>query len=98
MKISVFGLGYVGSVSAACFANDGHDVIGVDVNKVKVDMINSGKALIIEHGLSELTASAVSKEKLRATCDANEAVLNSEISFICVGTPCRKNNSVVWTD
>jgi GDP-mannose 6-dehydrogenase len=94
MEISVFGLGYVGSVSAACFANNGHKVIGVDVNKTKVNMINAGKALIIEPELSELTATAVVKGNLRATDNTKEAILASDLSFVCVGTPSKKNNSL----
>lgn len=94
MKISIFGLGYVGSVSAACFAGNGHEVTGVDVNKTKVDMINAGRALIIEPGLAELTQSAVSSRKLRATSDTRRAVLDSDMSFVCVGTPGNKNNSI----
>lgn len=87
-------MGYVGSVSAACFANDGHDVIGVDINKIKVDMINAGKALIVEPKLSELTAASVAREKLRATTDVSMAIQNSDISFVCVGTPSGRNNSI----
>lgn len=92
--MSIFGLGYVGSVSAACFAKHGHKIIGVDINKTKVDMINAGRALIIEPQLSELTASAVKDKKLRATCNTFEAISSSTISFICVGTPSKKNNSL----
>ena len=94
MKISIFGLGYVGSVSAACLANKGHHVIGVDSNQIKVDMINAGKAVIIEPEVKELTASAVASGHLRATHDVFDAILNSNLSFICVGTPSKKNNSL----
>lgn len=97
MKISIFGLGYVGSVSAACFAANGHSVTGVDLSRTKVDMINAGHALIIEPGLSDLTATAVKKGLLKATTDARKAVLESEITFICVGTPSHKNNSINLT-
>lgn len=94
MKISVFGLGYVGSVSAACLASKDNYVIGVDSNPTKVNMINAGKALIIEPGLKELTANVVAQGYLRATVDVSDAILNSNISFICVGTPSQKNNSL----
>lgn len=93
MDISIFGLGYVGSVSAVCLAKN-HNIIGVDPNKTKVDMINAGKALIIEPGLAELTEFAVKNNTLRATQNAREAILASELSFICVGTPSQKNNSL----
>ena len=94
MKISIFGLGYVGSVSAACLASKENPVIGVDSNQTKVDMINAGKALIIEPGLKALTADVVAKGYLRATTDVSDAILNSNISFICVGTPSKKNNGL----
>ena len=94
MNISIFGLGYVGSVSAACLANKGYHVIGVDSNKVKVDLVNSGKAVIIEPELKELTAEVVATGHLRATQDVSDAILNSQLSFICVGTPSQKNNSL----
>ena len=94
MRISIFGLGYVGSVSAACLANKGHHVIGVDSNQLKVDMINAGKALIIEPELKELTELVVANGHLRATSGVSDAILNSQLSFICVGTPSKKNNSL----
>lgn len=94
MEISIFGLGYVGSVSAAILANKGHNVIGVDTNNTKVEMINAGKALIIEPGLSELTSTVVKNGNLRATTNVHEAIFASELSFICVGTPSQKNNSL----
>ncbi len=94
MNISIFGLGYVGSVSAACLANKNYNIIGVDSNQKKVDMINAGKPLIIEPELKKLTAVGVQNGTLRATVDVNHAVLNSDLSFICVGTPSQKNNSL----
>jgi len=94
MKISIFGLGYVGSVSAACFADRGHSVIGVDPNITKVVLMNEGKAPIVEPELGELTATAVAKKTMRATTDAADAVMQSDISFVCVGTPSRPNGSL----
>ena len=93
-KISVFGLGYVGAVSVAVLADNGHEVIGVDVNPTKVDMINRGQSPIIERGLSELIRDGVANGRIRATNDALEAVHNSEISIICVGTPSNFNGSL----
>ncbi len=94
MRISVFGLGYVGAVSAACLAREGHDVIGVDVSQTKLDIINSGNSPIVEEGISELTAAAVSAGKLRATSDVDDAIENSEVSLVCVGTPSNDNGSL----
>jgi len=94
MNISIFGLGYVGTVSAACFANEGHDVIGIDVNNIKVDIINSGKTPIIEKDLDNLVNTAVKNGKLKAHRDSKSAVLNSEVSFIAVGTPSKNNGSL----
>jgi GDP-mannose 6-dehydrogenase len=94
MRVSVFGLGYVGSVSAASFAADGHEVVGVDVNADKVAAINAGKSPIVEPGLDQLLADVVAKGRLRATIDTTEAVRDSEISLVCVGTPSRRNGSL----
>lgn len=93
-RISVFGLGYVGAVSVACFADRGNEVIGVDVNPVKVDMISQGHSPIIEAGLEDLIQKGVTKGKIKTTTDAQEAVMESEISFICVGTPSNSNGSL----
>lgn len=90
MNISIFGLGYVGCVGAACLAKMGHNVIGVDVNANKVRLINEGKPTIIEEGISELCTEAYSAGRLRATTDAAEAVASTEVSFIVVGTPSSK--------
>ena len=87
MRISVFGLGYVGAVSAACLARDGHQVVGVDPNQTKVDLINSGRSPIIEKGLEELIGSAVAGGRLKAVTDAHTAIAESDLSLVCVGTP-----------
>ena len=94
MKVSVFGLGYVGSVSAAMLASDGHDVIGVDLNPEKVAAINAGTSPIVEPGLAEALQAVVGNGRLRATANTEEAVRNSDISLICVGTPSRRNGSL----
>ena len=86
-RISVFGLGYVGCVSAACLASAGYDVIGVELNEEKVNMINEGRSPIIEPGLEDLLSKVVGEGKLRATTSCEEAVQNSDVAFICVGTP-----------
>lgn len=87
MRISIFGLGYVGAVSAGCLARDGHDVIGCDIDKTKLDLLASGKTPIIEEGMEALVAEAASSGRLTVTNDAEQAVANSDISLICVGTP-----------
>ena len=97
MRVSVFGLGYVGSVSAASFAADGHQVVGVDVNPDKVATVNAGRCPIIEPGLDVLLANGVAEGRLRATTDAAEAVADSEVSLLCVGTPSRRNGSLDLT-
>ena len=94
LSVSIFGLGYVGSVSAACFASMGHKVIGVDVSRAKVEMMDSGRTPIIEARMSEMVAEAHKAGLLRATTDAMAAVLNSEVSFVCVGTPSLKNGKL----
>lgn len=92
--ISVFGLGYVGSVSAACFARDGFHVIGVDVNPQKVDAINAGRATIVEEGIAELTAQVHAEGRLSATTSAHDAVTRSQVSMVCVGTPSLPNGAL----
>ncbi|HEX2571063.1 MAG TPA: UDP-glucose/GDP-mannose dehydrogenase family protein [Polyangia bacterium] len=97
MQLSVFGLGYVGCVSAACFAQAGHEVVGVDVHQTKVDIINSGKSPIVEPEIAELIATAVAQGRLRAIADTTEAVLSTDVSLICVGTPGQHNGSLDLT-
>jgi GDP-mannose 6-dehydrogenase len=94
MKLSIFGLGYVGCVSAACFGKAGHEVIGVDVNRTKVDIINDGRSPIVEPGIEKLIGTAVKEGRLRATDDASDAINGSEISLVCVGTPGNENGSL----
>ena len=97
MRVSVFGLGYVGSVSAAAFAADGHEVVGVDVNAGKVDAINQGRSPIVEPGLDELLREGIASGRLRATTSTEEAVRATDLSLVCVGTPSRKNGSLDLT-
>lgn len=87
MKISIFGLGYVGCVSLGCLAQNGHQIIGVDVSKNKVDLINSGKATIIEADIDRIIEEQFKLGKVSATTDSEEAVLKTELSIIAVGTP-----------
>ncbi len=94
MKISVFGLGYVGCISAACLAKNGHEIIGVDINKQKVDLINQGMATVLEKDLDKIIENAVTSSKLKATTNIEEANLNYEDSLICVGTPSNPNGSL----
>lgn len=94
MRISIFGLGYVGCVSASCLARDGHTVIGVDVNPYKVGLLQKGQSPISEPGLAALLGENVANGGLSATLDANEAVSQSEISLICVGTPSNHNGQI----
>lgn len=94
MRVSVFGLGYVGAVSAGCLAQDGHSVIGVDTYSPKVDAINAGQTPIIEKDIGQIIKTAVQQGKLRATTDVANAVRHSEISLLCVGTPSQENGSL----
>ena len=87
MKVSIFGLGYVGVVTAACLARDGHEVVGVDVNPDKVEAIDAGRSPIVEPGLEAALRVGAASRRIRATLDARRAVLDSEISLISVGTP-----------
>ena len=94
MKVSVFGVGYVGCVTAACLAREGHDVIGVDVDPYKVAALNEGRSPFYEPGLSELVAEMVAAKRLRATTDHGDAVRNSDIALVCVGTPSQSNGAI----
>ncbi|MGA2271952.1 MAG: UDP-glucose/GDP-mannose dehydrogenase family protein [Bryobacteraceae bacterium] len=97
MKVSVFGLGYVGAVSAACLAHDGHEVIGVDRARVKVDLINNRKPPIIEADIQEILAAAVEAGRLRAVEDPVHAIHATDLSFVCVGTPAQANGNLDLT-
>ena len=94
MRVSVFGLGYVGCVTAASLARAGHQVIGVDVNPEKVAMLNEGRSPIVESGLDVLLAEVVRGERLRATTSSGDAVSHSDLALICVGTPGRANGQL----
>lgn len=94
LPISVFGLGYVGSVSAACFASMGHRVLGVDSNPAKVEMLDNGRSPIIEARMNELVAENNRACRLHATMDPAAAVLCSDVSFVCVGTPSLRNGKL----
>ncbi|NKF22420.1 nucleotide sugar dehydrogenase [Solimonas marina] len=94
MNISIFGMGYVGAVCAACFAERGHTVIGVDVSADKVGIINAGKSPIVEPGLEELIAAGVKSGNLRATSATADAIANTEMSMICVGTPSKRSGDL----
>lgn len=94
MRISIFGMGYVGTVSAACLAHEGHEVVGVDPVPTKVDLINAGKSPIVETDIAELIAETVKAGRLRATCDQDRAIRETELSFVCVGTPSQMNGNL----
>src|SRR5262245_46762718 len=94
MRLSVFGIGYVGCVSAACCAKEGHTVIGVDVNANKVRMINDGNSPIVEAGIGPLLEEVVKSNRLTATTDSAAAVRGSDVSLVCVGTPSNPNGSL----
>ncbi len=93
-RLSVFGMGYVGCVSAACFAKEGHTVIGVDVNPTKVGIINGGHSPIVEEGIDELVGEMVAAGRLKATESVTDAISGTEISLVCVGTPSNTNGSL----
>ena len=93
MDISIFGLGYVGAVSLACLARDGHTVIGVDVDRAKLDLIAAGRTPVVEEGMVELMAAAAASGRVDVTTNVREAVNRSEVSLVCVGTPSASNGS-----
>jgi len=94
MRISVMGLGYVGAVAAACLAKDGHEVIGVDPQQTKVDLINAGQTPIIEKDIGEIIAEQVASGRLVATTDVKSAVAATDLSLVCVGTPSLGNGHI----
>jgi GDP-mannose 6-dehydrogenase len=93
VRISVFGLGYVGAVSASCLAAWGHEVVGIDPVATKVDSINRGHSPIVENGVDEIIAETTGAGRLRATGDPRQAILETELSFVCVGTPSQTNGN-----
>jgi len=93
MKISIFGLGYVGAVSLACLSRDGHQVIGVDIDASKLELIQAGKTPVVEEGMVELMQNVATSGRVSVTTDTERAVLDSEISLVCVGTPSAANGS-----
>ncbi len=97
MKVSVIGLGYVGCVSAACLAQAGHEIVGADLNQLKVEMINGGHSPIIEPGISELMAEVVRKNLLSATTETKNVIAATDLSLVCVGTPSQPNGSLDLT-
>jgi GDP-mannose 6-dehydrogenase len=94
MRICILGLGYVGAVSSACLAHEGHEVIGVDPQKAKVDLINEGRSPIVERDLGDIIEKQVAEGRLRATANVHEAVRSSDLSIICVGTPSLGNGHI----
>ncbi len=94
MKISIFGLGYVGTVSAGCLAHEGHEVIGVDPVQTKVDLVNQGRTPIIEAEIGEIIAAVSQAGRLRATAKPEEAVRATDLSIVCVGTPSQPNGNL----
>ena len=93
MKISVFGLGYVGAVTLACLARDGHEVVGVDIDAGKLDMIRNGRSPIVEVGVQELIGAGVARGKITVATDVQQAIAQSDVSFVSVGTPGNSNGS-----
>lgn len=93
MRISIFGMGYVGVVSGACLAKSGHEVVGVDVSQSKVELIKSGRSPIVENGIDELIAELSASGRLTATTDAADAIAKTDLSFISVGTPSQRNGA-----
>ncbi|HBV20145.1 MAG TPA: GDP-mannose dehydrogenase, partial [Nitrosomonas sp.] len=93
MDISVFGLGYVGAVSLACLAKEGHNVTGVDIDNTKLDLIRSGKSPVIEAGMPELVQEVVAAGRVKLTQSTQEAMAQTNLSFVCVGTPSQSNGN-----
>jgi len=93
MRISIFGLGYVGAVSMACLARDGHELVGVDVDATKLDLIRHGQTPIIEEGMQELMRRVVEEGRVTVSDDAAQAIRHTDLSFLCVGTPSKPNGS-----
>jgi GDP-mannose 6-dehydrogenase len=94
VRVSIFGLGYVGCVTASCLAREGHEVVGVDTNPGKVKMVNGGVSPLVEPGLGEVLAAGVRAGRLRATQSTAEAVGASDLALVCVGTPSRPNGQL----
>ena len=94
MDISVFGLGYVGVVTAACLAREGHEVIGVDISEEKVNLINAGHSPVIENDIEELIRAVVAQKNLRTTIMHDEAIKNSDMAIVCVGTPSKRDGGL----
>jgi GDP-mannose 6-dehydrogenase len=94
MRVSVFGLGYVGAVTATCLAREGHVVTGIDVDASKVELINEGRSPIIEEAVEDLLSDAVAAGRLSAVSDPDAAIGESELCLVCVGTPSRENGSI----
>src|SRR5262252_4039135 len=93
MNISIFGLGYVGAVSLACLAREGHRVVGVDIDAAKLTLIREGRTPVVEEGMVELMSKVVASGRVTVTDDVRQAVLDTDLSLICVGTPSAPNGS-----
>ena len=91
MRISIFGLGYVGAISLACLSRDGHQVTGVDIDETKLQLIRDGQSPIIEDGIRELMKDVVASGRVNVTNRAEDAITSTDISFVCVGTPSLSN-------
>ncbi|RJG10649.1 UDP-glucose/GDP-mannose dehydrogenase family protein [Pseudomonas cavernicola] len=94
MRISIFGLGYVGAVCAGCLSARGHEVVGVDISAAKIDLINKGKSPIVEPGLEQLLEQGIKSGRLRGTTDFAAAIRDTDLSMLCVGTPSKKNGDL----
>ena len=94
MRVSIFGMGYVGAVCAACFAARGHFVVGVDISQMKIDLIKQGKSPVVEPGLEELLKNGLTNGLIQGTVDFYQAVLETDVSMICVGTPSKRNGEL----